>query len=93
LHSPSVRPAAGLVIADLLEHGRGLDLTERAVAGSEVGLPPRDAAGTVIAVVRGDEVLAPTDSRVAQLSLTDRLILISSRDRPTTQPPVPGVGL
>lgn len=83
----TVRPAAGLVIADLLEHGRGLDLTERAVAGSEAGRPLRDAAGTVIAVVRGDEVLAPTDPRAAQLCVADRLILVSSRDRPAAQPP------
>ena len=83
----TVRPAAGLLIADLLDHGRGLDLTERPVAGSEVGQPPRDGAGTVIAVVRGDEVLAATDPRAARLSAADRLILVSSRQRPAAQPP------
>ena len=75
------------MIADLLEHGRGLDLTERPVTELEVGQPPRNAAGTVIAIVRGDEVLAATDPRAAQLNAADRLILVSSRERPAAQPP------
>lgn len=78
----TVRPAAGLVIADLLDRGRGLDMVERPVTGSELGIPARDAAGAVIAVVRGDEVLAPEDPRAGRLAAGDRLILISSRDQP-----------
>jgi voltage-gated potassium channel len=77
----TVRPAAGMVIADLLEHGHGLDRTERSVAGSEVGSPARDAAGTVIAVVRAGEVLAAGDPRAARLTAADRLILVSSLER------------
>jgi voltage-gated potassium channel len=83
----TIRPAAGLLIADLLDHGRGLDLTERPVAASEVGQRPHDEAGTVIAVVRGDEVLAATDPRAVQLHVADRLILVSSREHSATQPP------
>ncbi len=78
----TVRPAAGLVIADLLDRGRGLDLVERPVAESELGTPARDAAGAVIAVVRGNEVLAPEDPRAARLAAADRLILVSSREQP-----------
>lgn len=77
----TVRPAAGMVIADLLEHGRCLNLAERPVSGSEVGFPPRDTAGTVIAVVRGDEVLAVGDPRAARLAAADRLITADSRER------------
>jgi voltage-gated potassium channel len=77
----TVRPAAGRVIADLLEHGRCLNLAERPVSGSEVGFPARDTAGTVIAVVRGDEVLAVGDPRAARLVAADRLIMAHSRER------------
>ena len=81
----TIRPAAGMVIADLLDRGRGLDLIERPAAGSELGAPARDAAGTVIAVVRGDEVLASDDPRASPLAAGDRLILVSSRERPASR--------
>ena len=71
-----------LVIADLLDRGRGLDLVERPVAESELGTPARDAAGAVIAVVRGNDVLSPEDPRAARLAAADRLILVSSREQP-----------
>ena len=41
----AVRPAAGQVIADLLDHGRGLDLTERPVTEGEIGIAAHQAAG------------------------------------------------
>jgi voltage-gated potassium channel len=61
LEMSTVRPTAGMVISDLLERGRGLDLIERPAGESELGAPARDAAGTVIAVVRGNDVLAAFD--------------------------------
>jgi voltage-gated potassium channel len=82
----TVRPAAGMVISDLLERGRGLDLVERPAAESELGASVRDAAGTVIAVVRGNEVLASSDPRATPLTRGDRLILVSSPDQPASQP-------
>jgi voltage-gated potassium channel len=81
----TIRPAAGMVISDLLDRRRGLDLIERPAAGSEIGAPARDAAGTVIAVVRGDEVLASDDSVASPLAAGDRLILVSSRERPASR--------
>jgi voltage-gated potassium channel len=57
----TIRPAAGRVIADLLDCGRGLDLIERQAAQAEAGGPAQVAAGTVIVVVRGDDVLAADD--------------------------------
>jgi voltage-gated potassium channel len=74
----TVRPAAGMVISDLLDRGRGLDLIERPASEAELGAPARDAAGAVIAVVRGSEVLASSDPRATRLARGDRLILVSS---------------
>ena len=82
----TVRPTAGMVISDLLERGRGLDLIERPAGESELGAPARDAAGTVIAVVRGNDVLAASDPRATPLTCGDRLILVSSPDQPASQP-------
>lgn len=82
----TVRPAAGRVIADLLDRGRGLDLIERQAARAELGGPPGAAAGTVIAVVRGDDVLAADDPRAGQLAAGDRLIIVSSRAGTPRQP-------
>lgn len=77
----AIRPAAGRVIADLLDHGRGLDLIERPVDAAEIGVRARDAAGTVVAVVRAGQVL-DCDDPAASLARGDRLILISSRPSP-----------
>jgi len=74
----TARPAAGMVISDLLDRGRGLDLIERPASEAELGAPARDAAGAVIAVVRGSEVLASSDPRATRLARGDRLILVSS---------------
>ena len=81
----TVRPAAGMVISDLLDRGRGLDLIERPAGESELGAPARDAAGAVIAVVRGTEVLALDDPRATLLARGDRLILVSSPQPPASQ--------
>ncbi len=78
----TVRPAAAKVIADLLGHGRSLDLFERPADETEVGDSARAAAGAVIAVVRDGEVLASDDSRVARLEPGDQLIVVSARARP-----------
>ena len=81
----TIRPAAGRVIADLLDRGRGLDLIEREAAQAEVGGPARAADGTVIAVVRGDDVLAADDPLASQLAAADRLIIVSSRNGTTAR--------
>jgi voltage-gated potassium channel len=81
----TLRPAAAKVIADLLDHGRGLDLAERRVNEAEVGTSARDVAGTVIAVIRGSQVLPPDDPGAARLEKGDELILVRSHDRPREQ--------
>jgi voltage-gated potassium channel len=82
----TIRPAAARLIVDLLDRGRGLNLIERPVAEGEVGAAARDAAGSVIAVMRGDDVLAPDDPRAVRLAHGDRLILVSSRGSAGTSP-------
>ena len=81
----TIRPAAAKVIADLLDRGRSLDLFERPVGAAEVGDSARAAAGTVIAVLRGDEILPSDDPRAARLEEGDQLILVHSRGRPSNQ--------
>ena len=80
----AVRPAAGRVIGDLLDRGRGLDLAERPATATEVGAPARDAEGTVIALVRGNDVLPADHPAARRLAGGDRLILVSSYLRPVT---------
>jgi voltage-gated potassium channel len=87
----AVRPAAGMVITDLLERGRGLNLIERPAAASELGAPARDATGAVIAVVRGKDVLSSDDPKAARLIAGDRLILVSSQEPPAQTGPTPGI--
>ena len=76
----TIRPSAARVMSDLLDRGRSLDLTERAVGPAEVGHAARDAAGAVIAVLRGEHLLAVGDPEAARLQPGDRLILIASAD-------------
>lgn len=75
----TVRPAAAKVIADLLGHGRSLDLFERPPTAGEIGVSARAAEGAVIAVLRGDEILPADDPRAARLEDGDQLILVQSR--------------
>jgi voltage-gated potassium channel len=67
------RPVAE-VIEDLLEHGRGLDLVERAVTHDEVGKSPRDLSDLVVAVVRNGELLR--FDAVAEIHMTDRIVAV-----------------
>ncbi len=80
----AVRPAAGRVIAGLLGRGRGLELVERPVAAAEVGTLARDADGTVIALVRGDDLLPADHPDARRLAWGDRLIVVSSHPRPVS---------
>lgn len=81
----TIRPAAAKVISDLLNHGRSLDLYERPAGAAEIGDSARTAAGNVIAVLRGDEVLPSDDPRAARLEEGDQLILVHSRGRPANK--------
>ena len=82
----TIRPAAAKVIAELLGQRRSLDLYERLADEAEVGGSARAVAGAVIAVLRGSDVLALDDSRVARLQKGDQLIFISARVQPAHTP-------
>lgn len=69
-------PAAGMVMEDLIQQGSGLDLVERPVVRSEVGVRPRETDDLVVSVIRGHRVLGYDDPSVGTLQLTDRLITI-----------------
>ncbi|GGX93642.1 potassium channel family protein [Streptomyces minutiscleroticus] len=69
-------PSAGMVVEDLIQQGSGLDVVERPVIKSEVGLGVRETEDLVLSVVRGHRVLGYDDPAVGKLQLTDRLITI-----------------
>ena len=54
-------------------------------AAAEVGDSARDAAGTVIAVLRGGEVLPSDGPRAARPQEGDQLIMVRSRGRPANR--------
>lgn len=73
----TVEPGAGRVMTDLLNNGRGLDLTERPAQPAELGRPAREACAGVIAVLRGASVLALDDPRAGSVEDGDRLVVVT----------------
>jgi voltage-gated potassium channel len=57
----TIDPAAGRFLSELLDRGRGLNLTERLATPAELGRPARDASTGVIALHRRDRLLSLTD--------------------------------
>ncbi|MEU6661579.1 potassium channel family protein [Streptomyces sp. NPDC046821] len=80
-------PSAGRVMEDLIQQGSGLDLVERPVIKSEVGLKVRETEDLVVSVVRGHRVLGYDDQAIGTLELTDRLITIVRVSPGTTSVP------
>jgi voltage-gated potassium channel len=79
----AMEPGAGRVIAGLL--GGGLDLTERRPAAAELGRPARQAAGTVIAVLRGGMLLVADDPQADALQDGDVLVTAGYPGRPAAR--------
>jgi len=80
----AIDPSAGQVMAELLDRGRGLDLTERLAAPDELGRPARDVSAGVIALLRAGRVLSLEDPAAGSLTAGDRLVLL------TGEPLAPG---
>lgn len=78
-------PAAGQVLSELLDPSRGLELTERLALPAELGHPARDASTGVIALLRGDLVLALDDPAARAIEEGDRLVLLSGPRRASRQ--------
>jgi len=73
----TIDPAAGQVMATLLDRGRGLELSERPAQPAELGRPARDACTGVIAVLRAGKVLALDDPECGSVEEGDWLVLVS----------------
>ena len=78
-------PSAGRVMDDLITYGSGLDLIERPIEPSEVGLASRDLRDLVVSVKRGDRLLDHDDPAASPLRAGDRVIAIH-RAGPSTAP-------
>ncbi len=76
-------PTAGQLLEDLMDAGRGLEITERAITREELGLSPSDIDSRgqiVLAVIRNGEVFRFDQEGVAILQQGDRLVVIQHND-------------
>ena len=77
-----VSPEAGILMEDLLESGRGLEVVQRSITREELGLAPNEIKGgkeIVLAVVRdGDTRKFNQDNQVRVLEKNDELVVIRS---------------
>ncbi|HVM26625.1 MAG TPA: potassium channel family protein [Mycobacteriales bacterium] len=69
-------PSTGAIFEDLLVPGQGLELTERDVERSEVGLSPRETPDLVVAVVRDDQTLMFDAATSIKLRKADRVVVV-----------------
>ena len=68
---------------DLLSYGKGLEVAERDLLVSEVGMQPQSLPDQVISVVRDEKVYNYFDPVVTRLARGDRLIVVrSARELP-----------
>ncbi|MEZ0580050.1 TrkA family potassium uptake protein [Nocardioides sp. MH1] len=72
----TLSPTLGSVMEDLLTYGEGLEVAERELLVSEVGVPPQSVADQVIAVVRDEKVYRYFDPVVTVLARGDRLVVV-----------------
>ena len=72
----SLSPMLGSVMEDLLTYGEGLEVAERELLVSEVGMPPQSLPDQVIAVVRDEKVYRYFDPVVSLLARGDRLVVV-----------------
>jgi voltage-gated potassium channel len=72
-------PRVVAVVEDLLTAGRGLDLVQRQVGQSEIGLSPRQLQDVVLSVTRGGRSLRFDDPLIGTLQSEDQLVVVKSR--------------
>jgi voltage-gated potassium channel len=78
-------PAAGNLLADLLEPVEGLEIVERAIEPAELGVDPISLlklGELVLAVIRGGEVRRFDQGRVGVLQRDDRLVVVRAVAEP-----------
>jgi voltage-gated potassium channel len=71
-------PRVVAVVEDLVTGGQGLDLHQRTVTASEVGLGPRDLRDIVLSVTRGGRTLRFDDPLIGTLQPGDELVVVRS---------------
>jgi voltage-gated potassium channel len=71
-------PRVVAVVEDLVTGGQGLDLHQRTVTASEVGLGPRDLRDIVLSVTRGGRTLRFDDPLIGTLQSGDELVVVRS---------------
>jgi voltage-gated potassium channel len=71
-------PRVVAVVEDLVTGGEGLDLHQRTVTSSEVGLGPRDLRDIVLSVTRGGRTLRFDDPLIGTLQPEDVLVVVRS---------------
>ncbi|MFC6152279.1 potassium channel family protein [Nocardioides yefusunii] len=72
----SLSPKLGTVMEDLLTASEGLEVAERELLVTEVGMQPQRVADQVIAVIRDEKVHRYYDPVVTQLARGDKLIVV-----------------
>lgn len=83
-------PRVVAVVEDLVTGGQGLDLSQRTVTSSEVGLGPRQLRDVVLSVTRGGRTLRFDDPLIGTLQPEDVLVVVKAHEpgkplRPPTQ--------
>ena len=76
------QPGVVAVVEDLLTSGRGLDLQQRSVSSSEVGLGPRQLRDVVLSVERGGRHLRFDDPLIGTLQSGDVLVVVKAHRAP-----------
>jgi voltage-gated potassium channel len=71
-------PRVVAVVEDLVTGGQGLDLHQRTVTSSEVGLGPRSLRDIVLSVTRGGRTLRFDDPLIGTLQPEDVLVVVKS---------------
>jgi voltage-gated potassium channel len=71
-------PRVVAVVEDLVTGGQGLDLHQRTVSSSEVGLGPRSLRDIVLSVTRGGRTLRFDDPLIGTLQPEDELVVVRS---------------
>jgi len=76
------QPGVVAAVEDLLTAGRGLDLVQRPVTQSEVGLGPRQLRDVVLSVNRGGRALRFDDPLIGTLQSEDVLVVVKAHRGP-----------
>ena len=76
------QPGVVNVVEDLLTAGRGLDLQQRTVSQSEVGLGPRQLRDVVLSVARNGRSLRFDDPLIGTLESGDVLVVVKAHRAP-----------